>query len=273
MVKALVILLALVGLADRAQAGAVLDRVMARGELVGAVSEGFPPVAYLDTATGQWVGFDVDVTKAIASRLGVKLRLVTPSWDVTVAGKWADRFDIAVGSMTPTLERQTVLDFPGVYYRVPVAFAVHVKAVGIQSIADLANKRVGACQACSTEAWLNDNLKLVEAVAPRPPIKMAVKLYEGEGTAFDDLKIGPGVRLDAVLANRPTLEAAIAKGYPLRILEPDAFREPLSVAVDKGDPAFSARITQVLRDLASDGTLRRLSVQWFGADLTVPQLP
>ena len=270
MIKAIVsISAALIFLGSAAaDAGIVLDRVMARHLLVGAVSDGFPPVAFLDPATGELAGFDVDITRAIAARLKVDVKLVTPSWDMTVAGRWADRFDLAVGSMTPTRDRMQVLNFPAVYYRVPVSFAVHVGAKGINSVADLKGKRVGLCSACSSEAWFDGTMALMEPVAPSPAPGMIKLVYEGEGTAFDDLKLGPGKRLDAVLSNRPTIEAAIAKGYPFRLLNPDAFDEPLAVAVDKGDPEFADAIAKAVADLKRDGTLGRLSVKWFGVDLT-----
>jgi len=58
-------------------------------------------------------GFDIDVAKEVAKRLGVELEHVTPGWDVITAGKWAGRWDICIGSMTATKEREEVLDFPG----------------------------------------------------------------------------------------------------------------------------------------------------------------
>ncbi len=241
---------------------------MARHVLVGAVSDGFPPVAFLDPVTGELAGFDVDVTRAIATRLKVGVKLVTPSWDMTVAGHWADRFDIAVGSMTPSRDRMRVLDFPAVYYRWPVAFAVHKDAANITRIEDLAGRKIGLCSACSAEAWFDGTLSLMEPVAAPPRIKMIKVVYEGEGTAFDDLRLGAGKRLDAVLSNRPTIEAAIAKGYPFRLLSPDAFYEPLAIAIDKGDVEFSRTLAQAVADLRQDGTLTRLSLRWFGADLT-----
>src|SRR3546814_9725822 len=47
-------------------------------------------------------GFDVDVGKEIAKRLGAELKIVTPSWDIITAGNWGGRWDMSVGSMTPT---------------------------------------------------------------------------------------------------------------------------------------------------------------------------
>src|SRR3546814_2413648 len=65
--------------------------------------------------------------------------IVTPSWDIITAGNWGGRWDMSVGSMTPTKKRAEVLDFPAVYYYTPAAFAVH-KDSEIDSLADLNGK-------------------------------------------------------------------------------------------------------------------------------------
>src|SRR3546814_12551718 len=87
-------------------------------------------------------GFDVDGCKEIAKRLGAGLKIVTPSWDIITAGNWGGRWDMSVGSMTPTKKRAEVLDFPAVYYYTPAAFAVH-KDSEIASLARSEERRVG----------------------------------------------------------------------------------------------------------------------------------
>ncbi|MGH6959138.1 MAG: transporter substrate-binding domain-containing protein [Dongiaceae bacterium] len=253
-----------------AGAGQVLDRVLASKALTGAYSEGYPPVAFIDE-NNQLTGFDVEVGKEIAKRLGVELKPVTASWEMQVAGHWGDRLDIAVGSMTPTNERAQVLDFPGIYYYTPAAFAVHKDNTSIQKVEDLSGKTIGACAACTSELYLQGTLAFdAQGV---PPFEFKVKpgkivSYEGEGTAFDDLKLGDGVRLDAVLTNLPTLVEAIKKGEPFRIVEPPVFYEPLAVAVDKGDPEFTAKVAEIIQAMHADGMLSALSNKWFGVDLT-----
>jgi len=98
-----------------------------------------------------------------------------------------------------------------------------------------------------------------------------IKIYDTDTTAFDDLRIGDGKRLDAVFSARPTIAEAIKNGYPLRIIEPAAFYEPLSVAVDKGDAEFSAKVAEIIKSMHDDGTLTALSMKWYGADLTKVQ--
>jgi polar amino acid transport system substrate-binding protein len=267
-------LAALVGLvAAPAQAGAVLDRVNQTKTLVGAYAEGYPPVAFIDE-NNQLTGFDVEVGKEIAKRLGVTLKPVTADWEVQVGGHWGERFDIVVGSMTPTNERAQVLKFPGIYYYTPASFAVHKDNTSVQKPEDLNGKVIGACTACTSELYLQGTLKFdAQGV---PPFDFKVKpgklvAYEGEGTAFDDLKLGDGKRLDAVLSNLPTLVEAVKKGMPFRIVEPPVFYEPLAVAVDKGDPEFAARIAEIVMAMHQDGTLAQLSDKWFGVDLTKAQ--
>lgn len=67
----------------------------------------------------------------------------------------------------------------------------------------------------------------------------------------------------------PTVENAVKRGYPIRALNDEpAFYEPLAVAVDKGDPEFTAKIKEVFEQLKSDGTMTELSVKWYGVDYT-----
>lgn len=260
----------LLGLPAAGQAGEVLDRVMATKTLTGAYSPGYPPVAYYDDKN-EMVGFDVDVGREIARRLGVELKTVTPSWEMQVAGNWGARWDIAVGSMTPTKERAKVLDFPGIYYYTPASFAVHRDNATIQSVADLNGRTIGACGACTYEDYLRGTL--VMDAEGTPPFAFLVKpgeirVYDSDDTVFADLKLGDGVRLDAALTNLPTLHQAIQNGLPFRIVGDPVFYEPLAVAVDKGDPEFTAKVAEIIRAMHEDGTLSALSVKWFGVDLT-----
>jgi polar amino acid transport system substrate-binding protein len=84
---------------------------------------------------------------------------------------------------------------------------------------------------------------------------------------FDDLRLGDGVRLDAVIAPEQTALTAIENGYPLKVIEGDyAFREPLVVVTDKGDPEWNARVAEIVQSMKDDGTLERLTMQWYGTD-------
>lgn len=250
------------------QAGAVLDRVMKSKTLVMSTDPTYPPQSF-QKPDGNFDGFDVAVGREIARRLGVELKLVTPAWETVTAGNWGGRWDISVGSMTVTEERAKVLNFPAIYYYTPAVFAVHKDSKAIHKIANLNGKKIGVCVGCTYEAFLTGKLQLTNA----PPFKVQVKAgevktYDTDTGAFDDLKLGDGKRLDAVLSAQPTVQDAIKGGYPLRIVGEPVFYEPLAVSVDKGDDEFAAKIKEIVAAMHKDGTLSRLSQKYYGTDLT-----
>jgi polar amino acid transport system substrate-binding protein len=258
-----------VALASPAGAGEVLDRVMKTKTLTMSSDPAYPPQSFLNDKN-EFEGFDIDVGREIAKRLGTELKIITPAWEVITAGNWGDRWDMSVGSMTPTAERARVLDFPAIYYFTPASFAVH-KDSKAQKIEDLNGKVVGVCGGCTYEAYLKKDLKIDAEGVPPFDYKVEakeVRTYETDTNALDDLRLGDGKRLDAVMSALPTLNEAIKNGYPLRILGDPAFYEPLAVATDKGDPEFDAKIAEVVKAMHEDGTLSKLSQKWYGVDLT-----
>ncbi len=250
-------------------AGATLDRVMADKQLVMSSDPAYPPQSFLND-NNEMDGFDVDVGREIAKRLGVELKIITPAWEVITAGNWQGRWDMSVGSMTPTTQRAEVLDFPAIYYYVPAAFAVH-KDSSAQSLADLNGKKIGVCGGCTYEAYLNKNLVIDAVGTPEFTYDVdagEIRSYETDTNAFDDLRLGDGTRLDAVMSALPTIMEAIKNNYPLRVVGEPGFYEPLAVATDKGDDEFNAKIAEAVQAMHDDGTLAGLSEKWYGVDYT-----
>ena len=101
-------------LATAASAGETFDKVMEARELVVSTDPAYPPQS-AQKPDGSFEGFDIDVATEIAKRLGAKVKFVTPAWKVITAGRWDGRWDVSVGSMTPTKARAEVLDFPAIY--------------------------------------------------------------------------------------------------------------------------------------------------------------
>ena len=252
-----------------ALAGETLDRVTSSKTLTMSSDPEYPPQSFLNDAN-EMDGFDIDVGKEIAKRLGAELKIVTPGWDVITAGGWAGRWDMSVGSMTPTKARAEVLNFPAIYYYTPAAFAVHADSAAT-SLADLDGKVIGSCGGCTYDAYLNKDLVIdAEGVPPFDYQVTAgeIKTYDTDTNAFDDLRLGDGVRLDAVFSALPTIQEAIKNGYPMKIVGEPAFYEPLAVATDKGDAEFDAKIAEAVSAMHEDGTLKALSEKWYGVDLT-----
>lgn len=255
-----------------AQAGETLDRVTSNGVLVMSTDPEYPPQSSLN-AENELVGFDIDVGREIAKRLGVDIEFVTPGWDVITAGNWGGRWDISVGSMTPTKKRAEVLDFPAVYYYVPAVLVVNEENTTIKTPADASGKSIGVGTATTYERYLKHELEINAKGAP--PFEYAIDdvdihTYDTDTLALDDLRLGDGVRLDAAMTALPTVLKAQEAGYPIKVVGDPVFYEPLSVATDKGDPEFDAKIAEIVKAMHEDGTLSKLSEKWYGADLTTP---
>jgi polar amino acid transport system substrate-binding protein len=96
--------------------------------------------------------------------------------------------------------------------------------------------------------------------------------YETDLNALQDLALGDGVRLDAVLTAQPTGAGAITDGLPLKQLGDPVFFEYLAAAVDKAagkDPkSFVEKVTELINAMHADGTLLKLSQQYYNLDLT-----
>ncbi|AUG55683.1 transporter substrate-binding domain-containing protein [Thalassospira marina] len=263
------LVLAMSFMAGSAQAGAVLDRIMANKTLTVATDANWAPQSFVNDQN-ELDGFDVDVAKGIGKYLGVDVKFVTPGWDIITAGHWQGRWDMHVGSMTPTKEREKVFDFPAVYYYTPAAVAVH-KDSKATKLSDLDGKVVGATTTSTFEAYANHDLVLDAAGAPAFTYQFTpgqVKSYANSSTAFDDLRLGDGTRLDAVLSSLPSILDAQKAGYPIRQLGDPVFYEPLAVAIEHGDPELKEKIAAAIADMKADGTLGKISVKWYGVDYT-----
>lgn len=265
----------------------LLSTILARGTMVVSTDPAYPPQSALkanpartpgskctsDQKTlGELEGFDIDVSAAIAKGLGVEVCFVTPDWTLITAGGWAGRWDVSVGSMTITPERAKVLYFAQPYYTTPAALFVNKANTTYQQAADLSGKKIGVCGGCTYEAFLNGTLDIPGETINFVIKDAVIKTYDTDTTALEDLALGDGVRLDAVLTAQPTGQQAITNGKPLKQLGDPVFFEYLAPAFDRNSSlsplTFIAKVSEVVSGLHKDGTLLKLSQQWYGMDLT-----
>jgi polar amino acid transport system substrate-binding protein len=257
-------------LAVPAGAGEVLDRVLANKKLVNALDAEYPPFSFLDT-NKEMDGFDVDVAKEVAKRLGVEAQQVTPGWDVITAGKWAGRWDVSIGSMTATKERTAVLDFPVQYYFSEAVLLVNKNNATAQDAKDLSGKKIGVQVSTTYEKYLQKDLEIDAAGAPPVTYRIdnpQIVFYDEEPQGIEDLSLG--AKLDGMIVGLLTAEDYIKNGKPVKILGQPLFYEPVSIAVDKGDPEFAAKIKDIIEAMRADGTLKKISEKRLGVDITAP---
>jgi polar amino acid transport system substrate-binding protein len=251
----------------------LLAEIKDRGVLRVATDPEYPPQSFLDEATGEWKGFDIAVAEEIAARLGVETEFITPNWGQIIAGSWQERWDVSVGSMTVTPERDQVLHFVTPYYYTPASVAVLEEDAGsVNDVeTDLDGKSIGVCGGCTYQFYLEKDLTIPGESIDYVIDDAEVRTYNTDTTAIEDLAVG---RLDAVISSLTTLQEAQEAGTPIEIVG-SVFFEPLSVAVDRSsslDPTTLVdEIDRIVQEMHEDGTLSQLSMEWFGQDLSVKE--
>lgn len=246
----------------------MLARIQEAGVIRMSTDPAYPPQSEL--VDGEIVGFDIDVGREIASRLGVELALETPDWALITAGSWGDRWDFSVGSMTITSARQEVLDFTQPYYYTPAQMAAHADT-GATSLDDLAGKSICMGEATTYLEWMNGTLDFgTESPDTVPPEGSTAVTRPTDRDCAQEWGFGR-MDFEGWLSSSTTVDAAIADDLPIVKVGEPVFYEPLAAAFDNGiedNDSLVAAVDAIIGEMHADGTLSELSQTWFGEDLT-----
>ena len=259
---------------EQTAADGLLADILERGVVRVSTDPNYEPQSFLDE-NGDFVGFDVDVAREIAERLGVEIEFVTPDWDIITAGNWGGQWDMSVGSMTVTTARQEVLDFASpAYYYTPAQFAA-ADGSGIETLADLNGQPI--CVAISTtyETWLSGNAADLglpaESFFAEPPADVTLVPLATDAECPQAIQAGRQ-EFQAFLTSNTVVQAALDGGVAIHRVGSPVFSENLAVAFDKSGELDNAsavqRVGEIVQAMHDDGTLRELSMKWFDADLT-----
>lgn len=265
----------------------LLTQIQTRGTMVTFTDPAYPPQSALkanpqrtpntrcaadQTTLGELEGFDIDVAAAVADAIGVEPCFLSLDWTAMQSGNWSGRIDISIGSVSIDPVRARVLYFAQPYYAVPAAIYVNAANTTYTSPSDLSGKNIGVCGGCTYEKYLMKTLVIPGIETTYVIDDAIIKTYATDTDALEDLSLGDGVRLDAVLTALPTGQNAINNGRPLKQLGDPVFFEYNAPAFDRSslaDPqTFIARVNEIITTMHTDGTLLALSQQWFGADYT-----
>ena len=264
-----------------------LTEIMERGRLIVASETAYPPQSELlldaqraantrcassEYTANQLRGFDIDVAVEIARRLGVESCFVSPTWVQLTSGSWGDRWDISVGSMVITPERMEVLYFTQPYVTGAAVLFVHKDNRTFTQPSDLSGKKIGVCTGCAYEFYLEGSLLIPGRKIEYVIRDATIVGYDTDTSALEDLAIGDGIRLDAVLTDPDTGQNAIRKGLPLKQLGGPVYYDYVAAAIDKKssrDPIpFVRQVTKVIQQMHQDGTLHTLSQKYYAGDFT-----
>lgn len=232
----------------------LLAQIQENGKLLVGTEGTYAPYTYHDE-TGELVGYDVEVAKAIAEKLGVEAEFVESNWDSLIAGLDAVRYDVVLNQVTITEERLKKYDFSTPYTISRAALIVSNDNSEITAFEDLKGKK-SAQSLTSNYATLAQQYG-AEIVSADGSFSKAIELVL---TGRADSTINDQVSFYDFLKQQPDAQVKLVD-----TLE-DASEN--AVLIRKGNDTLVEAINKALEELAQDGTLAKISDQYFGADVT-----
>lgn len=235
--------------------GDLLSQIQERGSIVIAMEGTWAPWTYHDESD-ELVGYDVEVGRAIAEKLGVEASFVEGEWDGLLAGLSAGRYDIMVNGVDIDPQRQEAYDFSIPYAYNRTAVITTTENSDIQTLEDLEGKST-ANTISSTYAEIAEG-------------------YGAEVTGVDDLnqtfELLLSGRIDATL-NAEVTYYDYMKAHPeadlkIAVLTEEANQIGIPMRKGKETTALREAINEALSQLAEEGVLSELSIKYFGSDIS-----
>ncbi len=259
---------------DMSKAGP--EEIKEYGKLVVATSPDFPPFESLDKA-GNVIGWDIDVAKALAEKLGVELEIQKMEFDAVLSSVAAGKVHIGMAGISNTAKRDESVDFSLNVFDSSQMIIVRADNTSINGPMDLAGKTV-AVQAGTIGNWLAEmdedyaynfdddgNVLLDEPILGAP--KTVTKLSSGL-MAIQQVKNG---QADAVILDKLPAKTIVEKlntegGNQLKILDMSVYDDAYAFAIGEGNTALKAWIDEALTELKEEGFFEELNSKWFGSE-------
>ncbi|MCC5464030.1 basic amino acid ABC transporter substrate-binding protein [Pelosinus baikalensis] len=242
----IVVLIASFGLVGCSKEGASTVKVLKVG-----TDAGFAPFEFQDEKSKEYVGFDMDLIKALGKQMGYEVQIQNMNFDGLIPGLEVNSIDAVASGMTITEARKQKVNFTKPYYQAGLTIVVKNDNNAIKNFKDLEGKKI-AVQIGTTGAAEAKKIKDAQ-----------VREFNNAPEAFMELKAG-GV--DAVVNDKPVNEYYIAQsgskdaktvGEPLQA-------EEYGIAVAKKNTELAGKLDKALDELKKNGEYEKIYVKWFG---------
>lgn len=245
-----------------ASASPVIDRIMRSGEVRIGTSGHQPPLT-ATTKEGMIIGFDADLAQALASAMGVRLKLVPLPFAELIPALRRGEVDMALSGLSMTPQRNLQVAFVGPYLVSGMSILTKSKTMAKLRKAeeiDTPNVSVAALASSTAERFAQETL-------PKANLTLVATLDEG----VDLVREG---RVDALLADHPFCEVTVYRyrDDDLTTLETPFTFEPLGIALPPDDALLINWTQNTLADLNDSGAIYGLMYEWFEKDEWVERL-
>ena len=226
------------------------------GTLIVGFDQDFPPMGFVGD-NGEYTGFDLDLAKEVASRLGLEYKAQPIAWDSKDMELESGNIDCIWNGFTIT-GREDDYTWTTPYMANKQVFVV-ANDSDIKSQADLAGKVVEVQADSSAEAALKENQDLANTFGQ-------LLTTPDYNTAFMDLEQGAvdAVAMDVIVAGYQIKQ----RNADFKILDDSLSEEEYGVGFKKGNTELRDKVQGALEEMAADGTLAKISDEWFGEDVT-----
>jgi polar amino acid transport system substrate-binding protein len=230
------------------------------GKFVLGLDASFPPMGFT-AANGEIIGYDIDLAKEVAKRLNKEFVAKPINWEAKEMELSSGSIDCIWNGFTITPEREEAMSLTKPYLNNDQVLVVR-KEGDIKSLKDAKGKVIGVQASSSAEDAIKANQEFNSSVKK-------VVLYEENLTALTDLEVGgvDAVVMDSVVANYTILTS----GKPLEIIGESLAKEAYGIGFRKDEKGQALRdqVQATLEQMASDGTVEKISLKWFGSDISV----
>ena len=228
----------------------------AGGTLIVGFDQDFPPMGFVGD-NGEYTGFDLDLAKEVASRLGLEYKAQPIAWDSKDMELESGNIDCIWNGFTIT-GREDDYTWTTPYMANKQVFVV-ANDSDINSQADIAGKVVEVQADSSAEAALKENQDLANTFGQ-------LLTTPDYNTAFMDLEQGAvdAVAMDVIVAGYQIKQ----RNADFKILDDSLSEEEYGIGFKKGNTELRDKVQGALEEMAADGTLAKISDEWFGEDVT-----
>ena len=242
---------------DKKANGDAVAALKARGTFVLGLDDSFPPLGFRSD-DNEIVGYDIDLAKEVAKRLGVDFRAQPIDWDAKEMELETGKIDCVWNGFTITEERKNALSFTEAYLNNDQVLVVREDS-GINSLADAAGKIIGIQSGSSAQEAVDDNAAFASSIAK-------TIMFKDNITALNDLDIGgvDGVVMDSVVANYSIAQTK----KPFKVINESLANEGYGVGFRKNEPELRDAVWATLKEMQKDGTVTAISQKWFGRDIS-----
>ncbi|AEM21303.1 extracellular solute-binding protein, family 3 [Brachyspira intermedia PWS/A] len=233
-----------------------LQKVKDAGKLVLGLDDTFAPMGFRDE-NGEVVGFDIDLAKEVANRLGVALEIKPIEWSSSILSLNKGDVDVLWNGVTINEARKQQINFSKPYLNNKLVIVKAIDDNTINSKDDLSGKVLGV------QVGSND-----EALTADPSSKNAkeIRRYDVNVNAFLDLQ---AKRIDAVVIDEVAAQYYISeKKAPFVVVDNSPLTEELyGIGFRKSDAKLLAEVDKILDEMRADGTATKISEKWFAKDI------